>query len=122
MVIGHTVGYVRVSAEDRNPGRQVERLGECHRVFTDTISGKSRAKRKALAEMIDYATTSGMGRRIASMDRLGRDTRDLYNLVAELTDKGTAVEFVGERITVDREGSSPLDSLMLGILAPFAEF
>lgn len=54
MVIGHTVGYVRVSAEDRNPGRQVERLGECRHVFTDTISGKSRAKRKALAEMIDY--------------------------------------------------------------------
>jgi len=56
------------------------------------------------------------------MDRLGRDTRDLYNLVDELTDKGAAVEFVNERITVDQQGSSPTDSLMLGILAAFAEF
>lgn len=60
--------------------------------------------------------------RIAAMDRLGRDTRDLYNLVAEITEKGAAVEFVSERITVDRNGSSALDSLMLGILAAFAEF
>src|SRR5699024_7605678 len=46
----------------------------------------------------------------------------LYNLVAEMTDKGAAVEFVNENITVNRDGASPLDSLMLGILTAFAEF
>ena len=56
------------------------------------------------------------------MDRLGRDTRDLYNIVDELTSKGCAVEFVSERITVDKSGASPLEGLMLGILAAFAEF
>lgn len=56
------------------------------------------------------------------MDRLGRDTRDLNNVVAELTDKGAVVQFVNENITVNKHGSSPLDSLMLGILAAFAEF
>jgi DNA invertase Pin-like site-specific DNA recombinase len=60
--------------------------------------------------------------RVASMDRLGRDTRDLYNIVAEITNKDAAVEFVNENITVDKNGASPLDSLMLGILAAFAEF
>lgn len=60
--------------------------------------------------------------RIASMDRLGRDTRDLYNIVAEITDKGAAVEFVSENLTVDKNGASPMGSLMLGILAAFAEF
>src|SRR5699024_12657129 len=90
-------------------------------VFTDKISGKSRAKRQALAELLDYIRDDDTVR-IASMDRLGRDTRDLYNIVAEMTDKGTAVEFVSENITVDRDGASPLDSLMLGILAAFAEF
>lgn len=43
-------------------------------------------------------------------------------MVAELTDKGAVVQFVNENITVDKNGSSPLDSLMLGILAAFAEF
>src|SRR5699024_1345800 len=76
---------------------------------------------QALIELLDYIR-DGDTVRVASMDRLGRDTRDLYNLVAEMTDKGTAVEVVSENITVDRDGASPLDSLMLGILAAFAEF
>src|SRR5699024_5776742 len=118
---GQVVGYVRVSAADQNPQRQIELLGECDKIFTDKISGKSRAKRDALAELIGYIR-DGDTVRVASMDRLGRDTRDLYNLVAEITDKGAAVVFLNENITVDKNGASPLDSLMLGILAAFAEF
>ena len=52
----------------------------------------------------------------------GRDTWDLYTLVEEITQKGAAVEFVSERITVDCHGASPLDALMLGFIAAFAEF
>lgn len=96
-------------------------LGECNTVFTDKISGKSRAKRQALAELLEYIRDDDTVR-VASMDRLGRDTRDLYNIVAEITDKGAAVEFVNENITVDKNGASPMGSLMLGILAAFAEF
>ena len=121
IVSGQVVGYVRVSAADQNPQRQIEVLGECHKTFTDKISGKSRAKRQALADLLDYIREDDTVR-IASMDRLGRDTRDLYNIVAEITDKGAAVEFVNEKITVDKNGASPMDSLMLGILAAFAEF
>lgn len=118
---GQTVGYVRVSAADQNADRQIEVLGECDRLFQDRMSGKSRAQRAGLTELIAYVR-AGDTVRIASMDRLGRDTRDLYNVVAELTDKGAAVQFVNENITVDQNGSSPLDGLMLGILAAFAEF
>lgn len=46
-------------------------------------------------ELIRYVRT-GDTVRVASMDRLGRDTRDLYNLVAELMDQGAAVEFLNE--------------------------
>lgn|SRR5699024_1241672 len=118
---GQTVGYVRVSAADQNADRQLAVLGDCDRVFRDHLSGKSRAQRTGLAELIDYVRASDTVR-IASMDRLGRDTRDLYDVVAELTDKGAVVQFVNENITVDSNGSSPMDSLMLGILAAFAEF
>src|SRR5699024_2331084 len=120
VVSGQVVGYVRVSAADQSPDRQIEVLGQCYKVFTDKISGKSRAKRQALTELLDYIR-DGDTVRVASMDRLGRDTRDLYNLVAEMTDKGAAVEFVNENITVDRDGALLLGSLMLGILAAFAE-
>lgn len=120
-MVGQTVGYVRVSSAEQNADRQIESLGECDQIFQDRISGKSRAKRTGLTELLTYVR-SGDTVRIASMDRLGRDTRDLYNVVAELTDRGAAVQFVNENITVDKNGSSPMDALMLGILAAFAEF
>lgn len=118
---GQMVGYVRVSSADQNPDRQLAVLGDCDRVFRDQLSGKSRAKRPGLADLINYVR-AGDTVRVASMDRLGRDARDLYNVVAELTDKDAVVQFVNEKLTVDKSGSSLMDSLMLGILAAFADF
>src|SRR5699024_12098301 len=71
----HDALPIWVSAVDQNPDRQIEVLGQCHKTFTDTISGKSRAKRYALTELMDYIR-DGDTVRVASMDRLGRDTRD----------------------------------------------
>lgn len=120
-MVGQVVGYVRVSAADQNPDRQLEALGECTKIFTDKISGKSRSKRTGLASLMDYIR-EGDTVRVASMDRLGRSTRDLFDLVDEIVAKGAGVEFLKERIAVDQNGSSPLDSLMLGVMASFAEF
>jgi len=120
-VVGQTVAYVRVSSAEQNLDRQLEAVGECDRVFQDKISGSSRAKRTGLAELMAYVREGDLVK-VASMDRLGRDTRDLYAIVDELTDKGCAVQFISERITVDKSGASPVDGLMLGILAAFAEF
>ena len=92
---GQIVGYVRVSSADQNPARQHEVIGRCDRVFEDRMSGKSRAKRKGLADLIAYVRDADTVR-VASLDRLGRDTRDLHALVDELTAKGCAVEFVSE--------------------------
>ena len=120
-MVGQTVAYVRVSSAEQNLDRQLEAVGECDRIFEDKISGSSRAKRTGLAELMAYVREGDLVK-VASMDRLGRDTRDLYAIVDELTDKGCAVQFVSERITVDKSGTSPVDGLMLGILAAFAEF
>lgn len=120
-MVGQVVGYVRVSSADQNPERQLQALGECTKVFTDKISGKSRAKRTGLAKLMDYIR-DGDTVRVASMDRLGRSTRDLFNLVDEIVAKGAAVEFIKERITVDKNGATPMESLMLGVMASFAEF
>ena len=120
-MVGQTVGYVRVSSAEQDLDRQLEAVGECDRIFEDKISGSSRAKRTGLSELIGYVREKDLVK-VASMDRLGRDTRDLYAIVDELTDKGCAVQFLTERITVNKSGTSPVDGLMLGILAAFAEF
>lgn len=117
---GQIVGYVRVSSADQNPARQHEVIGHCDRVFEDRMSGKSRAKRKGLADLIAYVRDADTVR-VASLDRLGRDTRDLHALVDELTAKGCAVEFVSEGITVARD-RSPVHELFLTMLAAMAEF
>ncbi|WP_367405026.1 recombinase family protein [Kocuria marina] len=120
-MVGQTVAYVRVSSAEQNMDRQLEAVGECDRIFQNKISGSSRAKRTGLTELIGYVREGDLVK-VASMDRLSRDTRDLYVIVDMLTDKGCAVQFVSERITVDKSGTSPVDGLMLGIRAAFAEF
>ena len=115
------MGYVRVSSAEQNLDRQLEAVGECDRVFEDKISGSSRAKRTGLAELMKYVREGDLVK-VASMDRLGRDTRDMYAIVDELTGKGCAVQFVSEWITVDKSNTSPMDGMMLGVLAAFAEF
>lgn len=118
---GQVVGYVRVSSTDQNPARQHETLGVCDRVFEDRLSGKSRAKRTGLADLIAYVR-QGDTVRVASLDRLGRDTRDLHAVVDELTAKGCVLEFVSERITVSKDSRSPLQELFLTFLSAMAEF
>src|SRR5699024_2634662 len=120
-MVGQTVGYVRVSSADQNPQRQIEQIGDCHKVFTDTQSGRSRTNRQGLGELVSYVRDGDVVR-VQSMDRLGRDTLDLYQLLNELTDKGVTVELLAEGITVSKDESNPTQQLMLGLLAAIADF
>lgn len=120
-VVGQTVGYVRVSSVDQNPARQLEQLGECHKIFTDKSSGKTRTNRKGLQELIGYVRDGDVVR-VQSMDRLGRDTLDLYQILNELTDKGTTVMLLSEGMTVSKDETNPTQQMMLGILAAIADF
>lgn len=120
-LFGQTLGYVRISSADQNPGRQYETIGQCDKTFEDKLSGKSRANRAGLNKLIDYAR-QGDHIRVASLDRLGRDTRDLYSIVDTLTGKGCTVTFVSESITVSKDGSSPMQELFLTFLSGMAQF
>ncbi|SMY13240.1 recombinase family protein [Brevibacterium jeotgali] len=118
---GQVVGYVRVSSVEQNPARQFQALGRCDKIFEDRMSGKSRAKRKGLAELMRYVREHDTIR-IASLDRLGRDTRDLHAIVDELTEKGCTVTFVSEQITVSKDDRSPMQELFLTFLSAMAQF
>ncbi|WP_350309906.1 recombinase family protein [Brevibacterium sp. GP-SGM9] len=48
----------------------------CDQTFEDKLSGESRADRIGLHKLIDYAR-EGDHIRVAWLDQLGRDTRDL---------------------------------------------
>lgn len=85
-------GYARVSSEGQSNETQVQRLtaAGCHPVRADKASGKSREGRDELAALIDFIR-DGDELVVVKLDRLGRSTRDVLNLVHELQTKGASL-------------------------------
>jgi len=114
------VAYRRVSSIDQNLDRQLADCPDIKKVFEEKISGASR-DRRALADLIQFVR-EGDEVIIHSLDRLGRDMRDLLNIVEELNAKGVAIEFVSERLRFSAAEDDPLSRLQMHMLAAFAEW
>ena len=84
-----TYGYARVSSSNQSTDIQIQRLkaAGCQVVRTEKLSGKSREGRDQLATLLEFI---GPGDVLVyvKLDRLGRSTRDVLNLVHELDQKG----------------------------------
>lgn len=117
---GQVAAYVRVSSADQNPDRQLTAVGDVDETFTDRVSGKSRAERPALAEMLRHVRR-GDTVRVASMDRLARSMVDLAQLVQDMTGRGVRVEFVAERLTFDPGAEDPFATFQLHLLGAVAQ-
>lgn len=82
-------GYARVSSDDQSTDLQVVRLREagCHPIRAEKVSGKSREGRDELAALMEFLR-AGDELVVVKLDRLGRNTRDVLNLVHDLEEKG----------------------------------
>ena len=114
------IGYRRVSSIGQNLDRQLADQLDVEKVFEEKVSGSSR-DRPALNEMIEFAR-EGDEIIVHALDRLGRDIRDLLNIVEQLNTKGVTVEFLSEQLRFSRESNDPLAKLQLHMLASFAEW
>ena len=85
-------GYARVSSEGQSHDTQVQRLTDagCHPIRAEKVSGKSREGRDELASLMDFLR-EGDELVVVKLDRLGRSTRDVLNLVHELQTKGASL-------------------------------
>lgn len=90
---GWTIGYVRVSAADQNPARQIDAVGAVTRLYEERQSGKSATDRPVLQEALGVLR-EGDTLRVKSPDRLARSTRDLLDIIEHVEARGAAVEFV----------------------------
>jgi len=117
-VLGHRIGYVRVSSLDQNPQRQLEDV-ILDKVFIDHASGRD-ARRPQLEAMLAFAR-EGDTVVAHSMDRLARNLDDLRRLVHQMTQRGIRVEFVKEKLAFTGD-DSPLSHLILSVMGAFAEF
>ena len=89
------IGYIRVSTQEQNTLRQevlMEQLG-AEQVYIDKVSGKN-TNRPELHAMLDFVRKGDVVI-VESISRFARNTKDLLELVEQLTSKG--VEFVSRR-------------------------
>lgn len=115
---GQKVGYVRVSAFDQNPGRQLEGL-TLDKIFLDKASGRD-ARRPELKNLLEYVR-QGDTVVVHSLDRLARNLDDLRRLVDQLTGRGVRLEFIKEGLSFVGD-DSPMARLLLSVMGAFAEF
>lgn len=111
------IGYIRVSSIEQNTIRQevlMESLG-VDEVYIDRISGKN-TNRPELQKMMNYVR-KGDTVIVESISRFARNTKDLLELVEQLTSKG--VEFISQKEAIDT--STPSGKFMLTIFAAVAE-
>ena len=111
------VAYVRVSTAEQNEARQVEAL-RSHNIdkwFTEKISGTN-THRPQLQAMLDFVR-EGDTVYIHDFSRLARSTKDLLELVEQLTTKG--VEFVSRKEAIDT--TTPTGKFMLTVFGAVAE-
>lgn len=111
------IGYIRVSSIEQNTIRQEVLLQELgvEEVFIDKASGKN-TDRPELKRMVAYVR-QGDTVIVESISRFARNTRDLLELIEQLTIKG--VEFISKKEAIDT--TTPTGKFMLTIFGAVAE-
>jgi DNA invertase Pin-like site-specific DNA recombinase len=82
------IGYARVSTTDQDLHIQTERLTAegCSLIRSEKVSGKSRDDRDELATILSFLRPDDE-LIVTRLDRLGRDTRDVLNIIHECEQK-----------------------------------
>ncbi|GMO24644.1 recombinase family protein [Bradyrhizobium ottawaense] len=112
------IGYARVSTTDQSADTQVERLkaAGCDIIRQEQVSGRSREGRTELETILDFIRP-GDTLVVVKLDRLGRSTRDVLNLVHELDQKGASLRILEPDIST----AGPLGRMVLTVLGMVAE-
>ncbi len=115
---GHLIGYARVSSQGQDTAIQEARLREagCTIIRTEKASGGSRSGRGELAAIMDFVRP-GDTLVVMKLDRLGRATRDVLNLVHDLQQRGANLRVLEPAI----DTGGPMGRMVLTVLGMVAE-
>jgi DNA invertase Pin-like site-specific DNA recombinase len=111
-------GYARVSSLSQSTDIKFEALTKvgCDLVRTEKKSGRSTEGRTELATILDFMA-EGDSLCVHKLDRLGRNTRDVLNLVHELNERGCSLQVLEPAI----DTSGPMGTMMLTVLGMVSE-
>jgi DNA invertase Pin-like site-specific DNA recombinase len=112
------IGYARVSSLLQDTSIQVEKLkaAGCNVIRKEKVSGKSRDGREQLSAVLDFIR-AGDTLVVHKIDRLGRSTRDVLNLVHELETKGAHLRVLEPPISTE----GPMGKVTLTVLGMVGE-
>ena len=98
------IGYARVSTADQDLDIQLSRLEAegCRIIRSEKVSGGSREGRPELTTVLAFLR-SGDELVVTRLDRLGRDTRDVLNIVHEAEQRGAFVTVLDPHVSTRGE-------------------
>ena len=117
--------YCRVSSLEQKTDRQKVNESDYKIVVEDKCSGAipffEREGGKEVLKYIDNGIISGLS--VWTIDRLGRDLRDILNTIHLFTKKGIPIKFLNQGlITIDENGKeNSIAKLMISILGTVGE-
>lgn len=113
------IGYARVSTIEQNEARQLVAFEgfteKITKTFIDKMSGKD-TYRPQLQAMLEYVREGDVVV-VSEFSRLARSTRDMLQIVQELTEKGVGLISLKEKVDTD----TPQGRFMLTVFAALAE-
>jgi DNA invertase Pin-like site-specific DNA recombinase len=113
------IGYARVSTQDQDLSGQLAALkgAGASTVFKEKVSGV-KADRPQLAKLMK-ALQPGDVVIVTKLDRLGRSTRELLNLLHQIDEAGAAFKSLGDPLFDTTTSQGRLLSTMLAAFASF---
>lgn len=114
------VFYARVSTQDQNLARQLDRAKEvkADKVFIDKLSGKN-LDRPEFKAMMNYIR-EGDVLEVVSLDRLSRDYNDLKNVIQKLRDRG--IKLIVDDLPQANTGNELVDQFMMDMMVQLMGF
>ncbi|WP_018403229.1 recombinase family protein [Marinobacter gelidimuriae] len=112
------IGYARVSSASQDLDIQIRKLTDagCEVIRSETVSGASRDGRGELETVLEFLRR-GDELVVHRLDRLGRSTRDVLNLVHELDARGASLRILEPDITT----KGAMGRMMITVLGVVAD-
>lgn len=119
---GVELGYARVSTTRQSLDRQLDALGKAgipdDWIYVDKKTGAT-TDRPGLTALLAYARP-GDTIVVYTLDRLGRNLREVLNLVHDLSDRGVGVRSIADPLPINT-GDAGMGRIAFLLLALFAE-
>jgi len=117
--VGDKIGYARVSTADQNPEMQLDALSAagCLKVYTDTATGTKVDRPQWIRCLEDLRPGDTLV--IWKIDRLGRNLRDLIDIVTTLETRGVGVQSLTNGIV---DTTTAHGKLVFGMFALMADY